>query len=350
MFFVKYIPQLALIYFSIVACQVKPQKPLVLHPATPKNYTPAKAQQLTFIGRNRYPSLSKNNKKMLFVSSLRAKHKHQQVYLKNLEPNHERRITFQDGNVINPQFIWGTNSIIYESTTDEGKDLSQIFKKTKINEKNKIALLNYSLNSEIYLSDLSGHKINRLTHSENFDGFAHAISSKEIIYSSLLKNKFELLWLKKKKNHWHHSKLNSLKTNRLQPQAYLPTKSLVWVGLSKKKKSSTLVLGDFSGKPVQTIEAGGNFSISPKWHPSGEYILFSSNQKNSKNYELYVYELSSKCIKRLTYLSTTEIDPAFSPDGGYVYFSSNLEGSYQIFRMKFSPPISCPNEPVAARI
>lgn len=204
--------------------------------------------------------------------------------------------------------------------------------------------------SDIYLSDLGGNSIHRLTHSPLFDGMSQVVNSQEILFTSLLKNKFDLYKLKKKRTGWKNTLFKSSAQHLLQAQLHSPSQRLAWVEIAEDFLHSHIVIADAKGKSKETLDESIQFSFSPHWHPSGNYLLFTSNRDDYDNYELYVYDFVAKCIKRLTYYSTAELDPVFSPDGKEFYFSSNLNGTQQIYKMNFHPPESCPAPASTAKL
>ncbi|MCB9026941.1 MAG: PD40 domain-containing protein [Bdellovibrionaceae bacterium] len=136
----------------------------------------------------------------------------------------------------------------------------------------------------------------------------------------------------------------------MQAQLHAPSQRLAWVEFAEDFLHSKIVISNAKAQSMEKLDEGIHFSFSPHWHPSGNYLMFTSNRDEYENYELYVYDFSAKCIKRLTYFSTTELDPTFSPDGKQIYFSSNLNGSQQIYKMNFHPPESCPSPASTAKL
>ena len=345
------------LFWGISACQTSGKKRVTLptnltlkpHPKPPAGYTPQELQLITHKGVNRFPHLSKDQNQMLFVSGQRDKHEHTQVYLLDLRNQKEQRITFQDGQLSNPQFMPETLSIIYESTTDEDKEQPPILQKHMKSPTQLIDISTFDVlrpvltlpSSEIYLSDLKGQSIVRLTNSPQFDGSSQVVKNHELIFSSMHKRKINLFRLIKKKKQWRKVSLKASEQHLLQARMHGSTKHLAWVQLDPQLTQAHILWQNPWTKEENFIANGQHFSFSPHWHPNAEYLLFTSNQADRENYELYVYDLNAKCLKRLSYLSSMEIDPIFSPDGHDIYFASDLQGTLQIYKMKFQPPESC---------
>lgn len=119
--------------------------------------SPYFAEQLTFIGNNENASLSDDGKNFLFQSRDRAQHKSWQIYHYDLTHRKERRVTFSDGDAFDPVFFNNTE-IIYASTTDE-------IKKDPFGARSLIK----RLPSDLYMSDLYGNSIERLTKQVGYD-------------------------------------------------------------------------------------------------------------------------------------------------------------------------------------
>lgn len=159
-----------------------------------KEVSPIDKFLFTKVGENFSASFSRDGKKIIYCSKKRTTHSHSQVYEYDIEKNIERRITYSDGDSFNPRYI-SNDEIIYESTTDEIKEHDIT---------SSLAL--ESPPTEIYLSDLRGNDIQRLTRNAGFDGNAFFDATHgDIFYSSIRKgerkqinNKNESTFLKSK--------------------------------------------------------------------------------------------------------------------------------------------------------
>ncbi len=103
---------------------------------------------------------------MVFVSKNRSGHKNAQIYEYDLSESKEHRITYSDGDAADPQFVLDGEKIVYSSTTDELKERPLLIRKNEKPEANG----NNEPPSDLYLSDLAGTEITRLTNHPGFDG------------------------------------------------------------------------------------------------------------------------------------------------------------------------------------
>lgn len=80
---------------------------------------------------------------------------------------------------------------------------------------------------------------------------------------------------------------------------------------------------DGSNKRQVTELGGANFA--PYWRPSGEKIIFSSNQHDpdGRDFELYMINLDGTGLERITHSEGFDGFPVFSPDGTRLVFGSN---------------------------
>ena len=75
-------------------------------------------------------------------------------------------------------------------------------------------------------------------------------------------------------------------------------------------------------------------SWGPYYHPSGDYIIYSSNLMGHANFELFMIDLQGNHAPvRVTHTEGTDILPVFSPDGSKLAWSSTRtdNGSSQVF-------------------
>jgi len=92
-----------------------------------------------------------------------------------------------------------------------------------------------------------------------------------------------------------------------------------------------IFVADRDGTNKIQLTNNGATNWSPSWHPSGKYIVFSSNKDDwldefdsyGPNFELYLMDLETGKLTRLTYNNTFDSFPVFSKDGNKIVYSSN---------------------------
>jgi Tol biopolymer transport system component len=119
-------------------------------------------------------------------------------------------------------------------------------------------------------------------------------------------------------------------------RAYHPTdsaeladyRSLLAEGLVRPSVLSVFLMNaDGTGKRRVTDLAGASFA--PFFHPSGDRIIFSSNQHDprGRDFDLYLINLDGTGLERVTQHADFDGFPMFSPDGRRLVFASNRGGS-----------------------
>ena len=126
--------------------------------------------KLTVPGQNQILQLSEDGDSLIFLSEKRISHKGSQLYLLYIPGLKEKRITYSDGSVSAALFK-NSSEVIYISNTDILKEAPPLLKRYQV------------AGDEIYLSDLDGLKIKRLTNSvAHYDGLTEWINSRFMVH------------------------------------------------------------------------------------------------------------------------------------------------------------------------
>lgn len=85
---------------------------------------------------------------------------------------------------------------------------------------------------------------------------------------------------------------------------------------------------NIDGSDLKQITHLGKANWSPYFHPSDKKIVFSSNHHSTRGYDFQIYavDLDGNNLKQITYESMFNAFPMFSPDGKKLVFSSNRNG------------------------
>lgn len=76
-----------------------------------------------------------------------------------------------------------------------------------------------------------------------------------------------------------------------------------------------------------------NWSDSPKWSPSGEWIVFAGRQYQKQSLDIYLVDVVGAQVRQLTQNSGSNEDPSWSPDGRFITFTSTRNGKRELFVM-----------------
>ncbi len=244
-----------------------------------------KYKQITFIGDNEQPFLSESGNSLLFISSKRFHHKGSQVYELDLLKNTERRITFHDGDASRPIYI-DRNQILYFSNTDEIKE------NFLLNNENK----NVTAGSDLYMSDLFGNEIVRLTHNPGFDGDAiyNKNAKPSIYYSTEMKNQFSLV--KTDPNtHVSNTIITSTDKTLRHPALSPDSKEIAFIEKDLKQNNYSIKSLNLITKKI-TVLATSSLPLEDLIWNSATNRLFYTRMLTNQKTLIEIYDPNQKCI------------------------------------------------------
>ncbi|PHR91405.1 MAG: Tol-Pal system beta propeller repeat protein TolB [Robiginitomaculum sp.] len=74
-----------------------------------------------------------------------------------------------------------------------------------------------------------------------------------------------------------------------------------------------------------------NMTLAPRFSPDGQSLIFSMIKRG--NSDVYVMDLRARSTRRLTTNSAIDVSPSFSPDGKKIVFNSDRGGTPQLYTM-----------------
>lgn len=163
---------------------------------------------------------------------------------------------------------------------------------------------------ELYSMALDGSDVRRLTHTPGYDGGA--------FYSP---DGSKIVW----RAHYPDS-----------PEELATYRELLGDGLIRPSRLE-LWVADADGSNARRLTDNGAANFGPYWHPSGEWIVFSSNMHDpaGRDFELYGIRLDGTGLERITHSEGFDGFPVFSPDGRFLVWGSNRnqahEGNTNVF-------------------
>lgn len=229
-------------------------------------------RQLTKLGDNQDATFSADGTRILYSSRNRSDHKNAQIYELDLETMREKRITYSDGDSLNPVYLENSVTLAYSSTTDEIKEHPALFSSQPKNEKG----------FEVYESDLQGHQILRLTKQvgDQMDLSISPLETHTLYYISRMNQNSAIY------------KMN-LKT-KTSSQVFAANKKMIRKPLIGKKGQFFWIEGQSSvGKqnfPFYKIE-----DIS-WWDFVKNQILITAESKPNQ-WGLFIYNLDGNCLQ-----------------------------------------------------
>lgn len=185
----------------------------------------------------------------------------------------------------------------------------------------------YPQGAELYIADVNGKELKRLTHNEYYDAeVSVSPDGKWILFTRQIKGHLDL-W---KMDSEGKNEVQLTHTPELQEGGafFMPSgKEIVYRAWLKKddakrKKPMDLYIIGIDGKGKRRLTNDGQTNWAPYPTPDGKHILFSKILP-PRNYEIYLFDLDTKKQTRLTYNDGFDGFPSISPDGKLLSFSSN---------------------------
>jgi dipeptidyl aminopeptidase/acylaminoacyl peptidase len=246
-------------------------------------------KQITFQGDNERPRFSANGNRLIYSSRGRGNQKNLQIYETDLIRNKERRVTFQDGDAFDPDYI-SDMEMIYSSTTDEIKE-SPFLNRNPSKEFPP---------ADLYMSDRFGAEILRVTKQPGYDAESFLLphpTKPTVIFTSRRGEVTGIFHLDLKTG---YVSLLSAETGRDRRSPTLsPDKSRVaFVDTNLESKQQSLQLVDLRTKQTTLLKADeGQYRdlfFAPR---SPARLFYSILRKGEKKHQIEVYNLDTKCTQ-----------------------------------------------------
>ena len=303
-------------------------------------------QKLTFGGDNAEAYFSPDSNNLtLQVTNPKIGAECDQIYLMNLQNRQGntadlKLISTGNGRTTCSFFMPDGKHILYASTHDADKACPP---KPKPRTDGKYLWPIYD-SFDIYISDLSGKIVKKLTNEPGYD--AEAVVSpdgKYIVFTSTRSGDLELWRMDTDGKNLkqltfglgydggaffsHDSKKLVFRSSRPQTEKDIAEyKQLLKENLVAPTNMEIYTM-NIDGSNLKQVTNLGKANWSPYFHPSDKKIVFSSNHHSTKGYDFQIYsvDLDGKNLTQLTYESEFNAFPMFSPDGKKLVFSSNRQ-------------------------
>nr|BFD68516.1 hypothetical protein HAGR004_35380 [Bdellovibrio sp. HAGR004] len=282
------------------------------------------SKQITFLGDNNHPRFSDDGGKLLYSSRQRNSHKGSQIYEMDLVKNKERRITFSDGDAFDAIYI-SPFEILYSSTTDEIKESP---------------LLNKNFDKEVppsdlYMSDLYGTQILRLTQQPGYDGQSNFLphpSKPAILFTSRRGGLTGIYRLDLKNLPVSLISAEKDKEKRF-PALTLDTKQVAWVEKNLKTHEESLVLFKLKERIPSVLKSNEGEYRDLFFAPRPPLRLFYSIvRKGEKHSQLEVYDIERQCTQVVFKGNDSLAAPTVSDESTErLAFTRNFQDKKQIY-------------------
>lgn len=282
------------------------------------------SKQLTFFGDNSHPRFSFNNSKILFNSVRPPNHNGSQIYEIDLETHRERRVTFSDGDAFNATYI-NHNEMIYASTTDEIKESP--FQHQAHNNEIPPA--------DLYMSDLYGTEILRLTKQPGFDGSPLLFPHNEkpfIVFSSRRGELYGIYRLDLE--NLPVSLISAEKgKDKLYPTLSPDGQHIGWIERNLVSQEQSLVVYNLKSKKTKIIPRKQGQYRDLFYAPrSPERLFYSVLHAKQKKYQIEVYDIAKNCTQ-VVFKGTDDLFfPAVANEPSErLIFARSFQGKKQIY-------------------
>tara|TARA_Y100001935_G_scaffold255459_1_gene268690 strand:+ start:4807 stop:5853 length:1047 start_codon:yes stop_codon:yes gene_type:complete len=305
-----------------------------------KSFKLINTKQLTFEGDNGEAYFSNINNMLIFQSK-RDENKCDKIYTMTINGENIKMIPQKDGAFTCSYFSLDDKKIFFSSTMQDGIDCPEVYKDP--NPRKYIWPLR---NFDIYSQE--GDVLKNLTSSYGYDAEATVHPTDEkIIFTSQRNGDIDLYEMDYEGNNliritnefgYDGGAFYSPDGKKIVWRAWYPKtdkERLQWINNLKNNFIESVPLDIYianrDGSDKIRLTNNGATNWSPSWHPSGKYIVFSSNMDNwieeynsyGPNFELYLMKIESGDMYRLTYNNTFDSFPVFSKDGKKIVYSSN---------------------------
>ena len=298
--------------------------------------TPVEETIVVDLGDSEEPSISPNGERLLYSSSKRPAHQTAQLYERYLESGQERRITFQNGNALDAQYV-DDQTIVYGSSTDEEKESFEF-----LVPKDKVAKPPalpdpYNSTNDVYLRHLDGDRdIERLSHHPGYDGEPRPQSARHALtWTTAIKNRTQILV-----KTLPEGPVQTLKNLGTNPTNYLESKdglAVAWISWDK----------DFRSSRIRLRQAGETYDVAADtelrksdlaFSPDSVYLVWSEFDPLTKEIAVFSFEKRLRCRQRFLFLTKADRTQAtVTPDGKWlVYRLSSPDGRGRIAKVPFT--------------
>lgn len=294
-------------------------------------------QQLTHSGQNAEAYFSGDGKQLIFQST-HGEHKCDQIFTMNLEGKDLRMVSTGSGRTTCAYFFPDGSRILYASTHESASDCPP--------EPSRAGGYVWPVYSsyDIYTARPDGSDVRRLTDTRGYDAEATlSADGKKIVFTSVRDGDLDIYVMNADGSDptrltttlgYDGGAFFSPDGSKICFRASRPTgddarsyREFLARDLVKPTALEIFVM-NADGSDQRQVTKNGAANFCPFFHPSGEKLLYASNQsevkaRSSDPFDLYLVNLDGSGEERVTYHPTFDAFPMFSPDGKKLVWASN---------------------------
>lgn len=313
------------------------------------------ARQLTFEGkRSGEGYFNADGTKMIFQSEREEGNPFYQIYLMDLETGDQERISPGMGKTTCAWIHPDGKRVLFASThTDpNSKKLQEAEYAERKSARTRRYSWDYDEHYDIFEYSLADKTLKNLTHVRGYDAEGnYSPDGKKIVFASNRQayetklSKEDEERLKIDKQYFMEIYVADADGSNAQRLTEAPGydggpffsadgKRICWRRFTPKGDVAEVWTMNVDGSDQRAITRLGAMSWAPYFHPSGEYLIFTTNLNGFANFELYLVDAAGKHAPvRVTTTDGFDGLPVFSPDGKRLSWTSGRTdgGKSQIF-------------------
>ena len=311
----------------------------------------ANIRQLTFEGRRSGEGyFNADGTKMIFQSEREEGNPFYQIYLMDLETGDQERISPGMGKTTCAWIHPDGKRVLFASThTDpDSKKLQLAEYEERKNSKVRRYAWDYDENYDIWQYTLADKSLKNLTSTRGYDaeggwspdGKKIVFASNRAAYEGKLSKEDEER-LKIDKQHFMEIYTADADGSNVQRLTSVPgydggpffnadSKRICWRRFTPKGDVAEVWTMNTDGSDQRDITKLGAMSWAPYFHPSGDYLIFTTNLNGFANFELYIVDAAGKHNPvRVTTTDGFDGLPVFTPDGKKLSWTSGRTANAQ---------------------
>jgi Tol biopolymer transport system component len=312
-------------------------------------------RQLTFEGRRAGEGyFSADGRKMVFQSEREEGNPFYQIYLMDLETGDQERISPGMGKTTCAWIHPDGKRIQFASTHSDlkSKELQEAEIKERATSRVRKYSWDYDENYDIWEYSLADKSLKNLTQTQGYDaegayspdGAKMIFASNRAAYAKEL-SKEDAERLKVDKQYFMDIYIADADGQNVKQLTDAPGydggcffsadgKRICWRRFTPKGDVAEVWTMNTDGSDARQLTKLGAMSWAPYFHPSGEYLIFTTNLNGFANFELYIVDAAGK-LEPVRITTTDGFDglPVFTPDGKKLSWTSGRtsNGQSQIF-------------------
>ena len=308
-----------------------------------------RTRQLTFEGKSGEGYFSPDGKELIFQSTREPENPFYQIYILGFETGDIHRVSPGTGKTTCAFFRSGTNQVLFASTHHDPDAKKKQEEELAFIDSGKTRRYSwdYDPEMEIYLADRNGSNLKRLTQAPGYDAeAAFSPDGSKIVFSSVRSaypiDKLSAIGRKRYETDPAYFAEIYIMNADGSSQRRLTHKTgydggpfftadgqrIVWRRFDTNGLIADVFTMKIDGSDERQITRFESMSWAPYPHPSGKYIIFTSNKLGFENFELFIVDMQGRGAPvRVTFTDGFDGLPVFSPDGKKLCWTSNRSGS-----------------------